>query len=120
MAFTQLYQKNSGVFLKKSSTREKRKERKKKSSKDIKQDGRLPPACFSHEHKIFDQHLPTVKSETTVQNLVHEGFLQTSIPSLISMFYAKEGVSRFSVDNFWSHSTENSRWGALLTFKTIL
>ena len=71
-----------------------------------KQDGRLPPAYFSHECKLFDQHLPTVKKETTVQNVVYEGFLQTSIPPLTSIFYAKEGVSRFSVKNFRSHSTE--------------
>ena len=31
-----------------------------------KQDGRLAPAYFSQEYKYFDQHLPTVKNETTV------------------------------------------------------
>ena len=30
------------------------------------QDGRLAPAYFSQEYKYFDQHLPTVKIETTV------------------------------------------------------
>ena len=30
------------------------------------QDGRLAPAYFSPEHKYFDQHLQTVKNETTV------------------------------------------------------
>ena len=30
------------------------------------QDGRLAPAHFSQEYKYFDQHLPTVKNETTV------------------------------------------------------
>ena len=33
---------------------------------DYKQDGRLAPAYFSQEYKYFDQHLPTVKKETTV------------------------------------------------------
>ena len=32
----------------------------------IKQDDRLAPAYFSQEYKYFDQHLPTVKNETTV------------------------------------------------------
>ena len=50
--------------------------------------------------KYFDQHLQTVKNETTVQNLVFEGFLQTSIPPMISIFYEKEGVSRLFVQNF--------------------
>ena len=40
-------------------------------------------------------------------------FLQTSIPPLISIFYAKEGVSRLFVQNFLSHSTEKFRWGTL-------
>ena len=31
-----------------------------------KQDGRIPPAYFSQEYENFDQHLPTVKNETTV------------------------------------------------------
>ena len=31
-----------------------------------KQDGRLAPAYFSPENKYFDQHLQTVKNETTV------------------------------------------------------
>ena len=72
-----------------------------------KQDGRLAPAYFSQEYKYFDQHLPTVKNETIVQNLVCESFLQTSIPPLISIFYA------LFVQNFLSHSTEKFRWGTL-------
>ena len=31
-----------------------------------KQDGRLAPAYFSPEYKIFDQHMQTFKNETTV------------------------------------------------------
>ena len=31
-----------------------------------KQDGRLAPAYFSPEYKNFDQHMQTVKNETTV------------------------------------------------------
>ena len=34
--------------------------------KNYQQDGRLAPAYFSQEYKYFDQHLPTVKNETTV------------------------------------------------------
>ena len=33
---------------------------------NCKQDGRLAPAYFSPEYKYFDQHLQTVKNETTV------------------------------------------------------
>ena len=65
-----------------------------------KQGGRLPPAYFSQEYKYFDQHLPAVKNETTVY-LVYESFLQTSIPPLISIFYAKEEVSRLFVQIFF-------------------
>ena len=68
--------------------------------KKLKQNGQLAPAYFSPEYKYFHQHLQTVKNETTVQNLVFEGFLQTSIPSLIFIFHEKEGVSRLSVQNF--------------------
>ena len=59
--------------------------------------------------------MPIVKNETTVSDLVYESFLQTSIPPLISIFYAKEGEggSRLFVQNFWSHSTEKLRWGTL-------
>ena len=32
----------------------------------LKQEGRLAPEYFSQECKFFDQHLPTVKNETTV------------------------------------------------------
>ena len=32
----------------------------------LKQDGRLAQAYFSQEYKSFDQHLLTVKKETTV------------------------------------------------------
>ena len=45
--------------------------------------------------------------------MVCESFLQTSIPPRISIFYAKEGVSRLFVQNFLSHSTEKFRWGIL-------
>ena len=55
-----------------------------------KQDGRLAPAYISQEYKYFDQN---------------ESFLQTSIPPLISIFYA------LFVQIFLSHSTEKFRWG---------
>ena len=47
-------------------------------------------------------------------NLDFKAFLQTSIPTLISIFNAKEGVSRFSVENFLSHSGKTFRGGTLL------
>ena len=58
-----------------------------------KQDCRLAPENFSPIYKYFDQILQTVKNDTTVLNLVFKGFLHRSIPPLISIFYAKEGVS---------------------------
>ena len=64
-----------------------------------KQDGRLALAYFSPNYKYFDQVLQTVKNETTVLNLVFKGFLQTSIPPLISILYAKE-YHYFSVEIF--------------------
>ena len=55
----------------------------------IEQDGRLAPAYFSPNYKYFDQLLQTVKNKTTVLILVFKEFLQTSIPPLISVLYAK-------------------------------
>ena len=66
-----------------------------------KQDGQLAPAYFSPNSKYFDQLLQTVKNKTTVLNLVFKGFLQTSIPPLISILYTLfKKVSRFSVEFF--------------------
>ena len=50
---------------------------------------------FSQEYKYFDQHLPTVKTETTVENLVCERFLKTTIPPLISTLYVRPFVQNF-------------------------
>ena len=83
------------------------------------QDGRLEPACFSPNYKNFDQLLQNFKNETSVLNPAFKCFLQTSIPSLISIFYAKEGVSRFFVENFLSHSAEKLRRGTLQCFKNF-
>ena len=55
----------------------------------LEQDGRLAPAYFSPNYKYFDQLLQTVKNKTTVLILVFKEFLQTSIPPLISVLYAK-------------------------------
>ena len=63
-----------------------------------KQDGRLEPAYFSPKYKCFDQFLQTVKNETAVLNLVFR-VLKTSIPPLISVFYAKE-YHNFPLKNF--------------------
>ena len=59
----------------------------------------LAPVFFSPNYKYFDQLLQTVKSKTTVLILVFKEFLQTSIPPLISVFYAK-GYHDFPLKNF--------------------
>ena len=59
----------------------------------------LAPAYFSPNYKYFDQFLQTVKNKTTVLILVFKEFLQTSIPPLISVLYAK-GYHYFSLQNF--------------------
>ena len=63
------------------------------------QDGRLAREYFSLNYKYFDQLLQTVKNKTTVLNLVFKEFLQTSIPPLISLLYAK-GYNIFHLKNF--------------------
>ena len=55
-------------------------------------DSRIAPAYCSSNYKYLDQLLQTVKNETFVLNLVFKGFVQTSIPLPISIFYAKEGL----------------------------
>ena len=59
----------------------------------------IAPAHFSPNYKYFDQLLQTVKNKTTLWILVFEGFLQTSIPPMISVFYAK-GYHDFPLKNF--------------------
>ena len=59
----------------------------------------LAPAYFSPNYKYFDQLLQTVKNKTTVLILVFKEFLQTSIPPLISVLYAK-GYHDFRLKNF--------------------
>ena len=49
----------------------------------------LSPAYFSPNYKYFDQFLQTVKNKTTVLISVFKEFLQTSIPPLIFVLYAK-------------------------------
>ena len=66
--------------------------------KYIKQDGRLAPEYFSPNYKYFHQLLQTVKNKTTAFNLVSKEFLQTSIPPLIFVFYAK-GYHDFPLKN---------------------
>ena len=89
-----------------------------KSSINEKIDGRLAPAYFSPNYKYFDQLLQTVKKETTDLTLVFKRFfLQTSIPPLISILYAKEEVSRVSVEIFLFHSAEKFCWGTLQCFR---
>ena len=59
----------------------------------------LGPAFFSPTYKYFDQLLQTVKNETTVLLLAFKEILQTSIPSLIFILYAK-GCHYFLMKNF--------------------
>ena len=59
----------------------------------------LTTAYFSPNYKYFDQLLQLVKNKTTVFNLVFKEFLQTSIPPLISVLYAK-GYHDFRLKNF--------------------
>ena len=59
----------------------------------------LAPAYFSPNYKYFDQLLQTVKNKTTVLILVFKELLQTSIPPLISVLYAK-GYHYFALKNF--------------------
>ena len=63
------------------------------------QDGRLAPALFSPNYKYFDQLLQTVRNKITVLNLIFKEFLQTSIPPLISVVYAK-GYHDLPLKNF--------------------
>ena len=63
--------------------------------------------------------MQTVKTETSVLNLVLNGFLQTSISPLIFIFYAKDGVSRFCVENVSSHSAEKIRRETLRCFRKL-
>ena len=59
----------------------------------------LAPVYFSPNYKYFDQLLQTVKSKTTVLIIVFKEFLQSSIPPLISVLYAK-GYHDFPLKNF--------------------
>ena len=63
------------------------------------QDGRLAPEYFSPNYKYFDQLLQTVRNKITVLNLVLKEFLQTSLPPLISVVYAK-GYHDLPLKNF--------------------
>ena len=69
--------------------------------------GRLAPAYFSPNYKFFDQFLQTVKNKTTILILVFKGFLQTPIPPLISVLYAK-GYHDFPLKNFCLTVPKNS------------
>ena len=70
----------------------------------LEQDGRLRPAYFSPNYKYFDQLLETVKNNTTVLNLVFKEF--SNINSTTDFRTSCKKVSRFSIENLLSHSTE--------------
>ena len=59
----------------------------------------LALAYFSPNYKHFDQLLQTVENKITVLILVFKEFLQTSIPPLIFVLYAK-GYHYFPLKNF--------------------
>ena len=59
----------------------------------------LAPVFFSRNYKYFDQLLQTVKNKATVLMIVFKEFLQTSVPPLISVLYAKE-YHDFPLKNF--------------------
>ena len=59
------------------------------SNQKYQQDGLLAPVYFSPNYKYFDQLFQTVKNKTTLLILVFKEFLQTSLPPLISVHYAK-------------------------------
>ena len=59
----------------------------------------LAPRYFSINYKYFDQLLQTVRNKTTRLILVFKQLLQTSIPPLISVLYAK-GYHDFLLKNF--------------------
>ena len=65
-----------------------------------KQDARLAPAKFLTNYKFFDQILLTVKNETSVLIIVFIEFLQTPIPPLISVLFAKGYHDFFHLKNF--------------------
>ena len=54
---------------------------------------------FAQLH-LFSSTLHTIENETTVFNLVFKGFLQTYIPQLFSLFYAKEEDHDFPLKIF--------------------
>ena len=84
-----------------------------------KQNGRLATAYFLSECNFFDRHLQTFKNATTVYILFFEGFLKTSYPTMISLSYPKEGVSRLLVQTCLSHRTKKFCWGTIQCIKKI-
>ena len=82
------------------------------------QDDRLAPAYFSPNHKYFDQLLQTVKNKTTVLILVFEELVQTSVPPLISVLYAK-GYHDYPLKNFCLTVPKKIRRGTLLCFTKV-
>ena len=59
----------------------------------------MAAALFSPNYKCSDQLLQTVKNKTTVLKVIFKEFLQTSVPPLISVHYAK-GYHDFPLENF--------------------
>ena len=79
----------------------------------------LATAYFSPNYKYFDQLLQSVKNKTTVLILVFKEFLQTSIPPLISVLYAK-GYHDFPSNNFCLTVPKNFVEEPLLCFTNFL
>ena len=69
----------------------------------------LAPAFFLPKNSFFDQFLQTVKNKSTVLIIVFKEFLQTSIPPLISLLYAK-GYRYVPLKNFRLTVLKNFVW----------
>ena len=61
-----------------------------------------------------------VSSQTNIKWCVFKGFPQKSLPQLISLFHAKDGVPISYVGSFLSHSAEKICRGTLECFKKFL
>ena len=69
---------------------------------------------FAGTQRFWSTFAHSQKRDYCLKSSLRKFDLQTSIPPLISIFYAKETFrSRLFVQNFLSHSTEKFRWGTL-------
>ena len=69
------------------------------------EDSRLAPPDFLPSYKSFDQLLQTVINKINALKLGFKEFLQTSIPPVISVLYAK-GYHNLPLKKIFSHSAK--------------